>query len=172
MKKGKDDNNGEIMDKEISNELLIKRKNPFYLLQQIDRKLNKIWREFDDFIWWPLNKRRWFPLSLEVIEGEPFFRTPLVNIIENDKGFDVNAEIPGLNHGDVAILVNNGLLEIRGNHKEKKNEAKVGILVRREYHTSNFFRCFRLPEIIDEDAIKATLENRILNINIPKKFYL
>jgi len=170
--KNENDDDHQIIVEEIYNELLIKRKTPFYLSQEIDRKLNKIWNEFDDFIWWPLNKRRWFPLSLEIIESEPFFRTPLVNIIENDKGYILNAEVPGLKHDDIDVLVKNGILEIRGKYKGEKSEAKEGILLRREYHTSSFFRCFKLPENIDDTAIEAILEDGILNVKIPKKFHL
>ena len=59
-------------------------------------------------------------------------------------------------------------MEIKGEHKEEKKEEKEGQLVRREYHSSSYYRAFNLPENIDEDKIDANLEKGILTVKIPK----
>jgi HSP20 family protein len=59
-------------------------------------------------------------------------------------------------------------LEIKGELKEEKKEEKEGQLVRREYRSSSYYRCFRLPDNIDESKIDASLNKGILTVKIPK----
>ena len=152
-----------------SKELAIKKERPFSLFQDMDRYFNDLSRNlFDDWMF-PLRSRIWPILSSSIIEREPFFRMPLTNITEDDKNFNIVAEMPGLNKGDITISIQDGNLEIKGEVKEEKKEEKEGELVRREYHSSSYYRCFSLPENINEDQIEASLEKGILNITIPKK---
>jgi len=109
------------------------------------------------------------PLSLTAIEAEPFFRTPLVNITEDENDFNILTEMPGLEKKDIEILVHERNLEIKGDVKEEKKEEKKGDLVRREFRSTSYYRCFSLPENVDEDAIEANLDKGILKIKIPKK---
>ena len=133
----------------------------------MDRLFEDLNRNFmDDWIW-PFGSRR-RPLSLVISENEPMFRTPLANINEDEKNFMVSAELPGLDKSDIEITVHDGNLEIKGEIKEEKKEEKEGELIRREYHSSSYYRAFSLPENIDEDNIEANLEKGILTIKIPK----
>ncbi|MFX0134468.1 MAG: Hsp20/alpha crystallin family protein, partial [Candidatus Hodarchaeota archaeon] len=52
--------------------------------------------------------------------------------------------------------------------KEKDKEIK-GEYLRREIRTTNFFRCYRLPEDISPEEIDASFKNGILRLKIPKK---
>ncbi|MFX0142333.1 MAG: Hsp20/alpha crystallin family protein, partial [Candidatus Hodarchaeota archaeon] len=52
--------------------------------------------------------------------------------------------------------------------KEKYKEIK-GDYLRREILTTNFFRCYRLPEDISSEEIDASFKNGILRLKIPKK---
>jgi len=51
--------------------------------------------------------------------------------------------------------------------KEKFKEIK-GEYLRREIRTTNFFRCFHLPEDITPEEIDASFKNGILQLKIPK----
>ena len=59
-------------------------------------------------------------------------------------------------------------MEIKGEHKEETKEEKEGQLVRREYHSSSYYRAFNLPENIDKEKIDANLDKGILTVKIPK----
>ena len=149
-------------------ELAIKRERPFSLFQEMDRYFSDLSRSLFDDWGWPFRSIRRYPLNLSVQETEPFFRTPLANVVEDEESYKIVAEMPGLNKNDITITIQDGNLEIKGEVKEEKKEEKEGNLVRREYHSSSYYRCFGLPENIIEDAIDANLENGVLNIKIPK----
>ena len=66
--------------------------------------------------------------SLEILEDELFYRTPLTNIVENDTEYYFLVELPGLDKRHVNITLQEGILEILGEkafkHKEEKEEKK------------------------------------------------
>jgi len=150
----------EKAEDEKSRELSLRRGNPFSLFQEIDKM-------FDDF-WggdamWPFRRRR--PIKWEDI---PFFRTPLTNITETDDSYNISAEVPGLDKGDLEITFQDGTLEIKGEQKQEKETKEEGF-VRREYSSASYYRAFELPDNIKDEAIDATLEKGILQVSIPKK---
>ena len=79
----------------------------------------------------------------------------------------VKAELPGLGKEDVEVDVSDNVLTISG---EKKSQEKVE---RKDYHRiertyGSFSRSIRLPgEVVTEQA-KASFENGVLEIRIPK----
>jgi len=152
-----------------SKELAIRRENPFSIFQKMDRYFDDLRRQFFNDWYWPSKFMRTRPLSLTAMETEPFFRTPLANINEDENNFNVLVEMPGLKKNDIEIMIHDGNLEIKGEVKEEKKEEKKGELVRREFRSSSYYRCFSLPENIDEDAIEANLDKGIIRITIPKK---
>ena len=133
--------------------------------------------------------------SLEIMETEPLYRVPLTNIIESEELFQILVELPGLDKKNVKISLQEGILELLGEKtikdKEKKDEKKEkekekkekkdkdkkkekykeikGDYLRREIRTTNFFRCFYLPEDITPEEIEASFKNGILRLIIPKK---
>ncbi|MHA2037277.1 MAG: Hsp20/alpha crystallin family protein [Promethearchaeota archaeon] len=66
--------------------------------------------------------------SLEISDNESFYRTPLTNIIENEKGYFFLVELPGLDKRHVNITLQEDKLEILGEktlkYKEEKDEKK------------------------------------------------
>lgn len=93
--------------------------------------------------------------------------TPRVDIAETDKAFVIKAEVPEVKKEDVAITVNNGILSIRGERKQEKEEkGKTFHRVERCYGV--FTRSFSLPENVDEKNIKATFKDGMLSLDVPK----
>ncbi|MFX1410126.1 MAG: Hsp20/alpha crystallin family protein [Promethearchaeota archaeon] len=68
------------------------------------------------------------PKSLEIMLTEPFYRTPLTNIIESEDVYCILMELPGLDKKNVKISLQEGVLELLGEisikPKEKKEEKK------------------------------------------------
>jgi len=162
IKKGKETKKEKNESK--SRELAIRRESPFSLFQEMDKMFDNLWRNFDE-TFWPFRRRRYQPIKWEEV---PFYRTPLSNITEDDKNYNISAELPGLDKGDIQITFHDGMLEIKGEQKEEIKEEKEGY-VRREFSSASYYRAFSLPENIDEDAIDANLEKGILTVKIPKK---
>jgi len=162
--KKKENSNKENKDDKKSRELSIRREKPFSLFQQMDRMFDDM---FED-ISWPFSRRSYRPLDLMVRENEPLFRTPLANIKDLKDHFEISAELPGLEKSNIELTIKDDIMEIKGEHKEETKEEKEGQLVRREYHSSSYYRAFNLPENIDKDNIDANLDKGILTVKIPK----
>ena len=94
--------------------------------------------------------------------------TPAVNIRETPDGFYLDFAIPGIKKEDVSIEIDNDLLTVSSERKDKKEEVD-GNYTRREFHYSSFKRSFILPETVDTTNIKANYNNGMLSIEISKK---
>lgn len=91
---------------------------------------------------------------------------PPVNIWEDENGFYVEAEIPGLTMEDLEIYVHDGdHLSIKGN---RKATAAEGHWHRRERASGEFERSFRLSDAVDVENVEAKLQDGILTITLPK----
>lgn len=93
---------------------------------------------------------------------------PAIDIVENDKEFDVRAEVPGMELDDIDISVSEGLLTLKGAKKEEKEEKDKNYL-RRESSYGSFQRTVVLPGAADSDKAEASFKNGIVSITIPKK---
>ncbi|MBN1216879.1 MAG: Hsp20/alpha crystallin family protein [Candidatus Lokiarchaeota archaeon] len=164
----KDSSNSQEDTKE-KKEFFIRRANPFSLFQNMDQLFDNLHRNFFNEWFYPFNRNISPTLQLQLHNNLPIFRTPLANIIEDDKNFNLTAELPGLDKEDIEISLIDGNLEIKGEIKEIKNQEDKGDIVRKEYRSAKYYRCFSLPNEIDEENVDATLEKGILKIIIPKK---
>lgn len=93
---------------------------------------------------------------------------PEVNVLENKDEFKIEVAAPGLEKGDFKIDLNNNVLTI-SSQKEVKSVDEKEKYIRREFSYSSFQRTFSLPDSIDQEKIKATHHDGILNITIPKR---
>jgi HSP20 family protein len=93
--------------------------------------------------------------------------TPSANIKENESTFTLDLAAPGLKKDDFKIEINNGVLTISAEKKEEKNEENDKFN-RREFYYNSFSRSFTLPTNISENQIKASYENGLLKLIIPK----
>ena len=95
---------------------------------------------------------------------------PAVNVIESHDSFTVEMAAPGMSKKDFQIELENEVLKITS-RKEVEKEAKEGErFTRREFSYQSFVRTFHLPKsVVDDSKIKASYENGILRILIPKR---
>jgi len=92
-----------------------------------------------------------------------------VNIKESNDAFTVEVAAPGFDKSDFKLELNHDLLTI-SSEKQMENETKEDEqFTRREFSYQAFTRTFTLPNTVEEDKIKATYDNGILKISIPKK---
>ena len=86
---------------------------------------------------------------------------------ETDKQIEITAELPGLEEKDVQVNVADNVLTIRGEKKaEKEEKDKTYQLVERSY--GSFVRSLELPEGVNADAIKASIDKGVLKVTVPK----
>ena len=91
---------------------------------------------------------------------------PSVNILDNEKFFELNLAAPGKNRKDFIIELEDQILTISSD--SFSNNDNSDNFTRQEYRYDNFKRSFRLPDSINTSLIKAKYENGILSISLPK----
>ena len=92
--------------------------------------------------------------------------SPSIEVIDAKNDVRVLAEIPGLNKEDIHVSVDGNLLTVKG---EKKQAAdKENGVVRSERVYGNFYRALTLPKTVDAGNIKATYQNGVLELTLPK----
>jgi HSP20 family protein len=94
-------------------------------------------------------------------------RIPAVDIHEEDKGYRMEVELPGLTEKDIEIKIENNVLSISSKKDETKEEKDTGY-VRKERRSYSFSRSFDLPENISTGKIDASFKNGLLLISLPK----
>lgn len=88
---------------------------------------------------------------------------------EDDKQLVVEAHLPHFSQDDVNISVNDGVLEVQAEkHEKEEDKDKNKRYVVRE-SSSSFYRRIRLPDVADEDAIEAHMDNGVLKVVVPFK---
>ena len=93
---------------------------------------------------------------------------PSVDIEENETSFLLIADIPGMSKKDVSIEILDGVLTLKGDRNEvKQNEDDYFVL--KERNTGSFCRSFKLPENVKEEDIKASFKNGVLSMSLPKE---
>ena len=68
---------------------------------------------------------------------------------------------------DVKVSVDNGVLTLKGERKQEKEE-KGKKFHRVERYYGSFTRSFTLPDNVDETKIKASFKDGMLSLQIPK----
>lgn len=92
---------------------------------------------------------------------------PTVDISETDGEYQIKAEIPDVKKEDVKVTLEDGVLTIQGERKQEKEEkGKKYHRVERSY--GSFVRSFGLPDVIDEEKVKAEFKDGVLNLHLPK----
>ena len=93
--------------------------------------------------------------------------TPSVDISETEGEYQIKAEIPDVKKEDVKVTVEDGVLTIQGERKhEKEEKGKKFHRIERSY--GSFVRTFSLPDVIEEDKVKAEFKDGVLNLHLPK----
>ncbi len=92
---------------------------------------------------------------------------PPVDITEDEKGYTINVELPGVKKDDVKVSVEGGVLSITGERKSEKEE-KDKKYHRLERTSGSFTRSFAVPEGASSDKISAEFKDGVLSVRLPK----
>jgi len=93
--------------------------------------------------------------------------TPAIDIVEKDNAFEVTAELPGLDANNIDLQLADGVLTIKGEKSEQKEETtKDRYVSERRY--GSFRRALRLPDSVDPDKIEASYKSGVLTVTLPK----
>ncbi len=95
------------------------------------------------------------------------YTVPAVNIKENENGFTIEVAAPGLNKEDFNIKLEKDVLTVSSEDENSKEESNDNFM-RREFVFKTFSRSFSIPDTIDQNKIKASHNNGILTLELPK----
>lgn len=121
------------------------------------------WSLLDDLARVHNGMSRWF--ELDPLGGVR--RYPAVNVWAAEHEVVVEAEVPGVEAGDIDISVLQNTLTLSG----KRAATPVGeqdVLHRRERYTGEFTRTLEFPYRLDGEKVKATLKNGVLRVHVEK----
>ena len=90
--------------------------------------------------------------------------------LENEKEYKVELAAPGMTKEDFDVHIDeeNNLVISMEKKNEKKEDEKNGRYLRREFSYSKFQQTMILPEDVDKEKISATVNNGVLDIELPK----
>jgi HSP20 family protein len=131
------------------------------------REMDRLFDNLDGGFW-----RAAFPRSLygmaPMARAEPTWTAaPAVDVVETDKAYEIVAEMPGMDEKNVEVNFANGILTIKGEKKEGKEETKKDYYLR-ERTFGAYQRAFQVPDVVDAEKIEATFQKGVLTVRLPK----
>ncbi|MCU0609577.1 MAG: Hsp20/alpha crystallin family protein [Chitinispirillaceae bacterium] len=106
--------------------------------------------------------------SLLPAVAQPFSaRMPTVDVSEDKKEVRVRAEIPGMTDKDIQLTWHDGVLRIRGEKRDEKEERKKDRCYR-ECSYGSFTRDIPLGKSVDWKNAAAKYRNGVLTVVLPK----
>jgi HSP20 family protein len=121
---------------------------------QMRREMDRLWDSF-------------FERGAKTRTEEAVEWYPSLDVAETKNDLIVKAEVPGMDPKNIDISLSNGILTIRGERKQEKEEKEEDYhLIERSYGT--FIRSVRLPNEVQGDKISASYKNGVLKITLPK----
>jgi HSP20 family protein len=90
---------------------------------------------------------------------------PSLEVSDGDREVRVTAEIPGMNEKDVELLVQDGVLTIRGEKKSETSDKDRGWS---ERWYGRFERQIALPTGVEEEKAQAIFRDGVLTVTLPK----
>ncbi|MCB2378597.1 Hsp20/alpha crystallin family protein [Hymenobacter sp. BT635] len=93
--------------------------------------------------------------------------SPQIDAYETERGYEIEAALPGMKTEDIKVDFQQGRLSISG-ERHFRNEQN-----QRRYHMvessfGSFHRSFQLPDTVNPEQIQARFEDGILHITVPK----
>jgi HSP20 family protein len=137
---------------------------PYSVQQDFDKMMKQFQRAFDEF--WETPPSKWggnirrhaFPEAV----------VPSVDLEDRGKDYRLTVDLPGFSKEDVEVDVTDDAVTIQAK-KTLSEEEKKKNYVRKERASQTFYRMVQLPETVRSDDAKASLNNGILEVVMPKK---
>lgn len=128
-------------------------RGPWGALYNIDEYINQMLGEFGGGLTEPV-AREW---------------RPAMDLSETDEAYIIEADMPGVGKEDVKIELLDDVVTIQGERKSEKSESDE----KRGYHRverscGGFTRTIQIPDGFKADEVKASFENGVLRVTLPK----
>jgi HSP20 family protein len=131
---------------------------PWGPLTTLRREMDRLFDEFGTSRW-PV------PGAMRLMAEMP--PVPAMDLVGRDGGYEITAELPGIDVKDIELKVTGDMLILKGEKREEK-ETKDHDRHVSERRYGSFQRSLRLPPDADAARIEATCTNGVLKITLPK----
>lgn len=93
-----------------------------------------------------------------------------IDVSENDTGYTVKADIPGVKKEDINVRVDGNVVSIEAEARsEKETKGNGDKVLRSERYYGTISRTFSLAQDIDAARVQAKYADGVLNLELPKK---
>lgn len=111
-------------------------------------------------------REEWPEKFFSEVPGEPF-REPRMDIYEDNSNLVAEVELPGVDPKDIKVEVEKDSLKVEAKAEKKKEEKKKGYY-RKELSKGYYRRAVSLPVEVKDKKAKASYEDGVLKVTIPK----
>ena len=108
----------------------------------------------------------WLPIPGTRAPAPTQFR---MDVTENDKEYQVLAELPGVKKEEISITINGTEVSVSAEVKHEKDAKNSGTVLRTERYFGRLQRAFALAQEIDEATAQAKYTDGVLELTLPKK---
>lgn len=136
---------------------LVRRDGPYRSLNEFDRLREEINQLFD--FGSETDARGLFDRSV----------SPPVDLVENEEGFLVTCDLPGVDQKNLDVSITNNVLTIRGEKRQEKSTGAEETSYRKEIWSGSFQRTISLPATANAENVDAGMKNGVLTIRIGKR---
>ncbi|MBC6608122.1 Hsp20/alpha crystallin family protein [Hymenobacter sp. BT188] len=93
--------------------------------------------------------------------------SPQVDAYETERGYQIEAALPGMKREDIKVDFQQGRLTISGERqfKNEQNDRRYHLV---ESSYGSFQRSFQMPDTVDPSQIEASFEDGVLRVMVPK----
>ena len=103
-----------------------------------------------------------------MVKFSPTVWKPAIDVYQTDGEFVVTVELAGLKDTDFQVTINHNIFTIRGERRKLLSGNKSGAYYQMEIVSGPFERSITLPEAVDVENARASYENGLVVVIIPK----
>jgi HSP20 family protein len=92
-----------------------------------------------------------------------------LEVTEDDKAYNVKAEIPGVRKEDIEVSIEGNQISISAEVKRASESRKEDRVVHSDRYYGRIYRAFTLPHDVENSKANAHYENGVLALMLPKK---
>ena len=136
--------------------------------ESLRREIDRLFEDFDGGFFRS-------PFRRSVLDVAPFWgrnvkwpAMPAVDVTDTEKAYEITADMPGMDEKNIEVKVSDGVITLKGEKQEEKEEKKKDYYLR-ERNYGSFERSFQVPEGVDTDKIEASFKKGVLSVTLPKK---
>ena len=136
-------------------------------LESLRQEIDRLFEDFGIGTWPSPFRSSFFDMDPFRRAKAAFSGRPAVDVTETEKGYKVVAELPGMDEKNIEVKIASGMLTIKGEKQDEKEEKKKDYYMQERSYGS-FQRSFQVPEGVDTDKIEASFKKGILSVTLPK----